>query len=86
MAEDREEITPIRRRVFREEIREQVIDDILSGRLAPAPALSKPSSPSNLVSARHRFARRCETSPSLGSLCAPRFAAPTSARSQRKTW
>lgn len=27
--------TPIRRRVFREEIREQVIDEILSGRLAP---------------------------------------------------
>ena len=27
--------TPIRRRVLREEIREQIIDDILSGRLAP---------------------------------------------------
>jgi DNA-binding GntR family transcriptional regulator len=35
MAEDRKKQTPIRRRVFREEIREQVIDEILSGRLAP---------------------------------------------------
>lgn len=35
MVEDRKKHTPIRRRVMREEIREQVIDDILSGRLAP---------------------------------------------------
>ena len=35
MAENNRKQTPIRRRVFREEIREQVIDEILSGRLAP---------------------------------------------------
>jgi DNA-binding GntR family transcriptional regulator len=35
MADDRRKLTPIRRRVLREEIREQVIDEILSGRLAP---------------------------------------------------
>jgi DNA-binding GntR family transcriptional regulator len=35
MAENSRKQTPIRRRVFREEIREQVIDEILSGRLAP---------------------------------------------------
>ena len=35
MAEDKKRYTPIRRRVLREEIREQIIDDILSGRLAP---------------------------------------------------
>ena len=35
MAENSKKRTPIRRRVFREEIREQVIDEILSGRLAP---------------------------------------------------
>jgi DNA-binding GntR family transcriptional regulator len=35
MAEDRKNPTPIRRRVLREEIREQVIDEISSGRLAP---------------------------------------------------
>ena len=35
MAHDKKRFTPIRRRVLREEIREQVIDDILSGRLAP---------------------------------------------------
>lgn len=35
MAENSKKQTPIRRRVFREEIREQVIDEILSGRLAP---------------------------------------------------
>ena len=35
MTEDKKRQTPIRRRVFREEIREQLIDDILSGRLAP---------------------------------------------------
>lgn len=35
MAESSKKQSPIRRRVFREEIREQVIDEILSGRLAP---------------------------------------------------
>src|SRR6187549_3673525 len=35
MAENSKKPTPIRRRVFREEIREQLIDDILTGRLAP---------------------------------------------------
>ncbi|MEZ5284885.1 MAG: GntR family transcriptional regulator [Vicinamibacterales bacterium] len=35
MVDDRKKATPIRRRVLREEIREHVIDDILSGRLAP---------------------------------------------------
>lgn len=34
MAKDKK-TTPIRRRVFREEIREQLIDDIVTGRLAP---------------------------------------------------
>jgi DNA-binding GntR family transcriptional regulator len=35
MAEERKKIAPLRRRVLREEIREAVIDEILSGRLAP---------------------------------------------------
>lgn len=35
MATNSKKQTPIRRRVFREEIRERVIDEILSGRLAP---------------------------------------------------
>jgi DNA-binding GntR family transcriptional regulator len=35
MADDTKRRSPIRRRVLREEIREQVIDEILSGRLAP---------------------------------------------------
>src|SRR5580765_2834235 len=35
MAENSKKQARIRRRVFREEIREQVIDEILSGRLAP---------------------------------------------------
>jgi DNA-binding GntR family transcriptional regulator len=35
MVDDTNRRSPIRRRVLREEIREQVIDDILSGRLAP---------------------------------------------------
>lgn len=35
MADTSKKQTPVRRRVFREEIREQVIDEILSGRLAP---------------------------------------------------
>lgn len=35
MVDDNKKATPIRRRVLREEIREHVIDDILSGRLAP---------------------------------------------------
>src|SRR5438094_10451183 len=33
--------TSIRRRVFREEIREQLIDDILSGRLAPGSRITE---------------------------------------------
>lgn len=35
MVEERRKLTPIRRRVLREEVREAVIDEILSGRLAP---------------------------------------------------
>jgi DNA-binding GntR family transcriptional regulator len=35
MVEESRKLTPIRRRVLREEVREAVIDEILSGRLAP---------------------------------------------------
>jgi DNA-binding GntR family transcriptional regulator len=35
MVEETRKLTPIRRRVLREEVREAVIDEILSGRLAP---------------------------------------------------